>query len=185
MTADSLPETITLRDGTSVTLRPVRPDDARRLQTAFKRLSRQSIYLRFLDQRTELSDREAQRLAGVDQQTHVALAATIMQDNEEHIIGVARYAIINPSQADTAEAAVIVIDEFQGRGLGTILVQRLVAYAQTHGIRAFLATVHYSNAEILRFIERSRLPLKKRLQAGVWEITVQLDSIAPSPPKTT
>jgi RimJ/RimL family protein N-acetyltransferase len=181
MAADSLPETATLRDGTSVTLRAVRPDDASRLQTAFKRLSRQSVYLRFLDQRTELADREAQRLAGVDQHTHVALAATVIQDGEEHIVGVARYAIISPSEPDAAEAAVTVIDEFQGRGLGTIMLRRMVAFAREHGIRAFVANVHYSNAEIMRFIERSRLPFKKKLQAGVWEIRIALDADPQAP----
>lgn len=175
MATEYRPETIALRDGTPVTIRLIRPDDAPKLQLAFTRLSPESIYLRFLDQRTALSDREAQRLANVDNRTHVALVAAHEEGGEEHIIGVARYAVVSPSEPDVAEAAIAVIDEFQGRGLGTILLQRLVDFARAHGIRAFAANVHYSNTEIARFIERSQLPFKKKLQAGVWEIRVSLD----------
>jgi L-amino acid N-acyltransferase YncA len=76
---------------------------------------------------------------------------------------------------------VTVIDEFQGRGLGTSMLRRMVAFAREHGIRAFVANVHYSNAEIMRFIERSRLPFKKKLQAGVWEIRIALDADPQAP----
>ena len=178
MTANTSPETVTLRDGTSVLIRKIRPDDAPRLQAAFARMSPESVYLRFLDQRRALSDREAQRLAGVDNQTHVALVAVIAENGEEHIIGVARYALVGPSEPDTAEAAVTVIDEYQKRGLGTILVQRLVGMAQAQGVRAFLANVHYSNSEILRFIDRSGLPMKRKLQSSIWEIKLMLDAQA-------
>jgi len=181
MATEYRPETIALRDGTPVTIRLIRPDDAPRLQSAFTRLSPESVYLRFLDQRTALSDREAQRLANVDNRTHVALVAAHDEGGQEHIIGVARYAVIDPSEPDTAEAAVAVIDEFQGRGLGTILLQRIVAFARARGVHAFMATVHYSNAEIMRFIERSRLPFKKKLQAGAWEIRVSLDADPQAP----
>lgn len=175
MTADTPSETATLRDGTTVVIRNIRPDDAPRLQAAFTRLSPDSVYLRFLDQRRALSDRDAERLANVDGQTHFALAATVEEKGEELIIGVARYAIVGPSEPDTAEAAVTVIDDYQRRGLGTILVQRLVGHARANGVRAFVANVHYSNAEILRFIERSGLPTQRKLQAGIWEIKLGLD----------
>jgi len=168
------PEVITLRDGTMVTIRPIRPDDAPRLQVLFYRLSPESIALRFLGHPKELPDEQAQQLANVDYQTRMALVAIHEQDDEEHIIAVARYAA-DSAQPDLAEAAIVVEDEYQKRGLGTLLLTRLVAYARTHGIRAFMATVHHDNVQIMRFIRRSGLPSESKLEAGVWEIMVKLE----------
>ncbi len=168
------PETVTLRDGTTVTIRPIHPDDAHRLQALFYRLSPESIALRFLGHPKELPDEEAQRLASVDYQTRMALVATRQQNGEEHIIAVARYAA-DSAQTDLAEAAIVVEDEYQKRGLGTFLLMRLVAYARTHGIRAFMATVHHDNVQIMRFIRQSGLPSQSKLAAGVWEIVVKLE----------
>ena len=176
MSSHSYPEVVTLRDGATVTLRPIRPDDAPRLQEAFGRLSPESIFQRFLDQRALLPDVEAQRGAIVDYRTSMAIVAVVEEHGEEHIVGGARYLAIDPAKPDTAEAAITVIDEYQRRGLGTILVQHIVEYARTHGIRYFLATVHYSNEQILHFIEQSRLPAEKRLESGAWEIRIRLDA---------
>ncbi|HLF25631.1 MAG TPA: GNAT family N-acetyltransferase [Anaerolineae bacterium] len=169
------PETVTLRDGTAVRLRAIQPDDAPRLQALHARLSTESIFLRFLDQRTALPDRDAQQLANVDYRTRMAIVAALAEEPEQ-LIGVARYAAIDSAQLDTAEAAIVVQDDYQERGLGTILVDRLVGYARGQGVHAFLATVHYSNAEIMRFIQRSGLTAQKKLEAGVWEIKINLDA---------
>lgn len=170
------PDTVTLRDGTTVTIRPIRPDDARRLQALFDRLSPESISLRFLGQPKELPYEQARQLANVDYQKRMALVATREQDGEEHIIAVARYATHPASPPDVAEAAIVVEDEYQKRGLGTLLLTRLVAYAQAHGIRAFMATIRHDNAQIMRFIGRSGLPTESTLEAGVWDILVKLES---------
>ncbi len=170
------PEVVTLRDGTPVTIRAIRPDDAPRLQALHARLSAESIFLRFLGQLKTLPLEEAQRLAHVDYEKSMALVATPGQDGEEPIIGVARYAASNQAEPDAAEAAIVVDDAFQGRGLGSLLLDRLVKYARAHGIRYFLATVYHSNAEIMRFIQRSGLPSEKRREAGVWEVRVRLDT---------
>jgi GNAT superfamily N-acetyltransferase len=169
------PEAVTLRDGTTVTIRPIRQDDARRLQELFARLSPESIAFRFLGHPKELSDKQAEQLANVDYHTRMALVATREQCGEEHIIAVARYAVDPAVAPDLAEAAVAVEDEYQSRGLGTLLLKRLAAYAQTHGIHAFMATVRHDNVRIMRFIQHSGLPTESRLEAGTWEILVKLE----------
>jgi RimJ/RimL family protein N-acetyltransferase len=169
------PEAVTLRDGSIVTIRPIRPDDARRLQGLFARLSPESISFRFLGHPKELPGEQAEQLANVDYHTRMALVATREQGGEEHIIAVARYAVDPAAGPDLAEAAVVVEDEYQNRGLGTLLLKRLVAYAQTHGIRAFMATVRHDNVRIMRFIRRSGLPTESKLAAGAWEILVKLE----------
>jgi RimJ/RimL family protein N-acetyltransferase len=168
-------EWATLRDGAQVLLRPIRPDDAPRLQHGFTHLSPESIYLRFLETFKALSDQQAENFANVDYQNRMAFVASIQEDGQEHLIGVARYSKVSSAEPALAESAVVVIDEYQGRGLGTLLLIRLVEYARAHGVTVLLATVHYTNARILRFIQRSGFPFQRKiLEPGVWEIRIFL-----------
>lgn len=168
-------EAVNLRDGTPMFIRRIRPDDAPRLQALFARLSPETISYRFLGLRKELPYEEAKRLTGVDHRTRMALVATHEEHGDEQVIGVARYAVIPGTWPAEAEAAIVVEDRYQGRWLGTSLLERLVAYANVHGIRAFLATVRHDNERMMRFIRRSGLPTESRVQAGVWEIRVGLN----------
>ena len=178
MPAEYSPETVTLRDGTTVTIRAIRPDDPPRLQALFGRLSAESIYLRFLEQRRSLSDREAERLAAVDYHQQMAIVATREDEllGEELVIGVARYAAIDSPTRDSAEAAIVVEDAYQGRGLGKLLADRLAAYARARGIHTFVAEVSVDNARMMSFIRRAGLPVKSKLDTGVWQLKVKLES---------
>lgn len=168
-------EEIELRDGTLVALRPVRPDDARRLIDLHSRLSPESLYYRFLEVRKELTPAQARAFAEVDYQNSMALVATLPDgDDDERITAVARYGVDPTLGERVAEVAVIVEDPYQGLGLGTIMLQRLTLYAKEHGVRAFRASVHQSNEKILRFIKRSGLPAERKLDGSVWEILVEL-----------
>jgi len=163
-----------LKDGNEVTIRPIRPEDAPLLQAGFSRLSSESIYLRFLETFNQLTDKQARDFSTVDYHKRMALVAEIIEDGQVSLIGVARYAMV---EHGVAESAIVVIDEYQGLGLGTILLDRLVKYARTQGVRAFLATVHFTNARIMRFIKRSGFPMqKKMLEPGVWEIRVSIEA---------
>ena len=168
-------EKVNLRDGTEVLLRPIEPTDAERLQGLFNRLSAESIYLRFLEPLKELTLKAAQRYATVDYHGNMAIVAALPEDAE--LIGVARYGQSSPPEPGVVDAAVVVADAFQGRGLGTILLLRLVEYARTQDIKAMHATVHQSNAQIMRFITKSGLPTERKLADGVWDIRVSLGEI--------
>lgn len=168
-------ENATLADGTRVFLRPIRPDDAPRLQETFRRLSPQTVYYRFLQTFKELSDQQAKELAHVDYQTRMAIVASIMEDGKESIIGVARYGCLVPDHPELAEAAIVVRDDFQSRGLGTLIMDRLVRYAREHGIEAFLGYIHTSNFRIMHFIEKGGLPVHKQMvEPGTFEVRVLL-----------
>jgi RimJ/RimL family protein N-acetyltransferase len=168
------PETVALSDGTALTIRAIRPDDAPRLQALHARLSPETIYLRFLGMHRVLTQEEAGRLADVDYQSRMAIVAARKEKGEEVIIGVARYAA-RPEKPDEAEAAIVVEDRYQRRGLGLILVERLLAYARSHGIRTFLAEINAENERMMGFVRRSGLQAEKRLREGVWEIRIHLD----------
>jgi len=108
----------------------VRLDDAPRLQALFARLSPKTVFLRFLSHSKALSGQDARRLADMDYQTQMALAATSEQCGEECIIAVARYALIPSDKPGRADLAIVVEDQYQTLGLGTILLKRLAAYAR-------------------------------------------------------
>ncbi len=174
-------EWVELRSGQKIGIRPVRPDDALRLQALFERLSPESVFLRFLGTRKTLTDQDAQRLAHVDYDQRMAFVATLDDSAEdsgadETLIAVARYSAIADSDPPEAEAAIIVEDSYQHQGLGTLMLERLSTYARQHGIHRFWAAVHHSNSRILRFLKHSGLPMEKSLEDGIWDIHVSIVS---------
>jgi RimJ/RimL family protein N-acetyltransferase len=172
-------EVVTLRDGTVATIRPIRPDDAPRLQAGFARLSQESIFFRFLSYMTRLADDEAYRLAHVDYDDQMALVASIQAGGDEQLIGVARYATLPAPGDDTAELAIVVGDEYQGRGLGTLLLERLIAYAQAHGVRKIVGSVHQSNLKMLQILRTKLRYEVSETYMGKGEIQVTVDISRP------
>lgn len=172
---DFIPETITLRDHTELVLRGIHPADQERIQAFFHHLSAESVFYRILEYRTMITPDEARQLCDMDGQNRVALAAVQPTDSGEAILAVARYSVISPADPATAEAAIVVADAYQRRGLGTLMIQRLRRYAVAHGIRQFIATVHPNNHQILRFIDRGGLRMERQLADGLWEIKIHLD----------
>ena len=109
-----------LRDGSRVDVRPARPDDRELLREGFERLSPESRYRRFLVPVTTISERWLTYLTNVDHHDHEALAA--LDPVTGRGVGVARY-VRSEHRRDVAEAAVVVADDWQGRGLGTLLLE--------------------------------------------------------------
>jgi acetyltransferase len=176
---DSLnPESITLKDGTQVIIRPIHPDDADDLQATFQRLSMESIYLRFLSFRKELPDEEARHLATVDYTSRMAFVAIIKENSHEIVVGVSRYAMDDPDNPEIAESAVVVEDGYQGRGLGKVLLWRLVNYARSKGIQYLRGNLQIGNNRMLDLVRRSGLPHKTHFVEGIWEVTIDISAPA-------
>jgi acetyltransferase len=173
--AASFRERVILEDSTPVDLRPVSPSDAEALKALFHRLSPESVYYRFLEVRKDLSMEQARRFAQVDYRTTMAIVAElVVESGVGPLVGVARYGRSESSPSGFSEAAIVVEDAYQGKGLGTALLLKMVNYAQSAGIKGFHATIHQSNSRILSFIKSSGLPSDRRLEGGIWEIKVYL-----------
>jgi L-amino acid N-acyltransferase YncA len=169
-----LDETLTLRDGTRVRLRPIVPADAERLIAAYEKLSADTRYQRFFSARQRLPPDWARFLATVDYRTRLALVVEAPGEPGT-IIAVARY---EPGGApDTAEVAFVVQDGWQDRGLGSLLFGRLLAAAAANGIRRFRAWVLADNRRMLDLIARYGRIERRTIEAGVVELTFT----APSP----
>ena len=163
-------EDVALNDGTAVRLRPIRPDDKPRLREILARLSPRSRVMRFFTARSHLSDAELRYLTEVDGTDHLAILA--MRGDES--IGVARF-IRGERGGRIAEPAFAVIDDFQGRGLGRILVARLAAAAHERGIDSFEAEVLRGNQTMLRLLHELDGAVLPRESTSPDSITVAID----------
>ena len=169
---------LTRRDGSVVTVRAVRPDDAAALQAAFERLSPESRYRRFLTSMPHLSDKLARYLTDVDHHDHEALIALDAATGEG--VAIARFVRLEEDPA-TAEAAVTVADDWHGRGLATLLLELLAVRAREEGISRFLAVMLAQNQDmraVLAGIGETRTVSR---EGGVVEAEVDLpeDGVGP------
>lgn len=141
-----------LRDGTPVLVRMVEPSDKAALAEGMAKLSARSRYLRFHTGIETLTDRQLRYLTEVDQRDHVAWVAVVHDGDDETGVGVARFVKL-ADEPEVAEAAVTVLDEYQGRGLGTILLTVLAAAATRRGITVFRSYVLGENTDMLQVFE--------------------------------
>lgn len=160
---------VVLRDGSTGHLRPISPDDADAVQAFHMRQSQNSIYLRFFTYKSSLSEKELKRFTEVDHEGRVAFVVTRGQD----IIGIGRYdRLDNP---DEAEVAFNVSDAYQGRGLGSILLEHLAAAARENGIRRFTAEVLPENRKMITVFAEAGYEVDRRFDDGVVELNFNID----------
>ena len=149
-------------------IRPIEPDDRAALAEGFERLSPESRYRRFFAPVTHLSEHDLDYLTCVDHHDHEALVAIAQATGEG--VGVARYVRTGP---DVAEPAIVVVDDWQGRGVGSRLLDALVERAREEGIRRFKAPVLAYNADAIHLLERLGQTTRKH-QGREVELTIDL-----------
>jgi len=152
-------ERLTLVDGTAVTIRPIRPEDADIEQEFVRNLSGESRYFRFMDSVRELSPRMLSHFTRVDYDRHMALIAVSGGDGHEIQLGVARYVATEDRQA--CEFAIVIADDWQRRGLGAHLMRSLMSSAHAAGIRVMYGDILSGNQRMLQFT--ARLGFRSRL----------------------
>ncbi len=144
-------ETHRLRDGTEVLVRPVRPDDEALIVELHDGHSEQTIRMRFFGMVRRLSRDNLIRLLQLDAERDLALAALHPgSDGRPRMIGVARYHL-DPATGD-AEFAVVVTDAWQGKGVGSHLMRRLIDAARRHGARRLVGDVLRENVAMLQLM---------------------------------
>jgi acetyl coenzyme A synthetase (ADP forming)-like protein len=175
-------EPVILRDGASLTLRALRPSDKPLLAALFARLSPQSIHYRVFGQQGPLSDKQLAYLSELDFAAHVGLAAAISApDGVERIVGVGRYIRVDThgaavASAPRAEVAFTVEDAFQGRGIGTLLLEHLAEIAHSSGVEQIVADVLADNARMMEVFAESGFVVERALDAGVFHVTFPTDA---------
>jgi acetyltransferase len=149
---DHLVQRLTLGDGTPVTIRPIRPEDAGIEQEFVRNLSDESRYFRFMDTVRELSPRMLTHFTQVDYERHMALIAVTADKGKEVQIAVARY--VADDDRRHCEFAIVVADAWQQKGLGSRLLQALMAAARSAGLRVMHGEVLAANHKMLALMAR-------------------------------
>jgi acetyl coenzyme A synthetase (ADP forming)-like protein len=162
---------VLLADGSTARVRPIRPEDGPAVVELHGRLSKESVVRRYFGAHPRLSDEEVARLTRSGDPDHLALVA----ERAGRLVGIAQYD--RTVGADEAEVAFVVDDAFQGRGVGTLLLEHLAAAGRRHGIRRFVADTMADNHRMLSVFRNVGFARRSSLEHGI--VHVVLD-IAPS-----
>ena len=154
-----------------VAIRPIRPDDRERLVQAFRALDAQSVYQRFFFPKRELSDEELRQTTECDGKRVVALVATTGNGERQAIVGLGQYV---RRHGASAEVAFAVASDFQGRGIASTLLRRLIRSARRQGISRFEADVLDENPRMLAVLRHCGLPVQQTRASGVVHVTMTL-----------
>jgi GNAT superfamily N-acetyltransferase len=170
-------QVVALRNGASVRLRPIRPDDEPRLMALCDRLSPRTLYERFFSVR-RLRPEEAHAFANVDYRQRMALVAEVDTGHEPELIGVARYG--RSDEGATADLGLVVEDGWQGLGLGSILLEEILRAGEQRGITQFSADVLTDNRRALTMLARHTAITRRTADHGVAGIVFRrrVDSFA-------
>ena len=162
-----------LADGAVLVIRPIRPDDKPLLERGLAELSDRSVQRRFLAPKPRFSRGELRYLTEVDRRDHVALVAESASD-PGRLVGTARFVRLRDDPA-AAEAAIVVGDPWQGRGVGSELASALADEARRLGVRRFTATTGADNLPAQRLMEKLTDRLERRhAGGGVSELVLDL-----------
>ena len=162
-----------LPDGRTVHLRAIRPGDRENLQRGFQQLSQASVRDRFFSVKRDLTPSELTYFTEVDFLHHVALVAELQDGTQLRPVGVGRF-VRNNDQPDHSELALTVIDELQGKGIGKVLLYRLIDCARELGVRHLDATVLAQNTRVARILSKTGLPFQATLEDGIKTISLAL-----------
>ena len=166
---------VVLRDGGVAHVRPVRPDDAPRIDRFHAAQSPESVYLRFFAPMPRISPADMRRFVHVDHVRRVGLVATV----REEIIGIGRYEGGDVAPGDrgprSAEVAFNIADAHRGRGIGSVLLEHLAAAARENGITSFTADVLPTNQRMLGVFREAGYEVRHHLDDGIIEVAFDID----------
>jgi len=169
-----LEQDIELEGGRTAVLRPIKPTDEPALREMFYSLSEDTIYHRFFSSLKSMPHERLQEFLRVDYKREMAMVATIGERQEEsRMVGIGRY-VLNP-QTNMAEVALLVADDFQGRGLGTSMLEGLSQAAKSHGIAGFVADVMVENKAMLTLFHRAFKNVESSLTDNVYSLVMYFD----------
>ncbi len=160
---------VLLKDGRVAQLRPIVPDDEKRLVEFYSRVSDESKYLRFFAPYPKLSAKDVERFTHVDLDRRVAFVVTL----HDLIIGVGRYDAVSD---DDAEVAFLVEDAHQGRGVGQLLLEHLAQAGRERGIRRFVAEVLPANSRMLQIFREMGYRIEGSVEEGVQRLEFRIES---------
>jgi RimJ/RimL family protein N-acetyltransferase len=160
-----------LPGGEKVIVRPVRVTDEEPLQDLFYRLSDESTYRRFMAFKRIHPHKEMQRLVDLDYEQNMALVVSRSDGGREEILAMSRYDV-DPATL-LADIAFVVRDDWQKKGLGTLLMRRMSEIARARGLAGFTADVLADNKAMMAIFQKSGLRLRVQLENGAYHLVAR------------
>jgi acyl-CoA hydrolase len=162
----------TLKDGTEIFFRPVKPTDEPLLSEMLYSLSEKSVQTRYLTRTVSFPHSDIQRLTNIDYKTDLAMVGCVPGVSGEEIVAIAQYFLDPKTQA--AEVAFVVQDEWQQKGMGTFLLDFITQIAKLRGVRRFYATVLPSNKPMLAIFHNSGYKVNTEFDGDAYHISYDL-----------
>lgn len=160
-----------MRDGREVEIRALQPDDRDDMLAAVGRTGTQSLQRRFFVVKRGFSEKEIAFFMNIDFVNHVALAALADEGGRHVIIGGGRYIVTEPGKA---EIAFVVIDDYQGQGVGTLLTRHLAVLARKAGLKALIAEVLPENAAMRKVFSKFGFQARQSPDPRVIHLVLEL-----------
>ncbi len=168
-----------LRDGSPIHVRAITPADKDLLSAHFGALSQDSRYTRFFGAKRSLSSDELVAFTELDFDQQVGLTATLTENGKERFIGIGRYFRLHDGAR--AEIAFAVLDEYQGRGIATLLLEHLRRIGHAGGILEFTAEVMASNRHMLDVFRDSGFQSQSSNRDGIVHVTLRIEKVGAQP----
>lgn len=167
-----------LRDGRIIHIRALKPDDEAGMLVAIQRTHAESLRRRFFATKREFTDKEKDFFLHIDFERHVALVAAL--DSVDHeIVGGCRYIVTEPGKA---EVAFVVIDAFQGQGIGTLLTRHLSDLARAAGLKELTAEVLAENSAMLGVLGKCGFKTSRGADPQIVHLSLPLTAASGSAP---
>jgi len=167
---EELETTMSTKDGSELIVRPIRPTDEEMLSDMFYDLSDQTIINRFFSMLKSMPHRKLQQFCCVDYQKEMSLVVVSNEGPRGKIVGLGSYHL-NPA-THRAEIAFLVADAWQGKGIGTFLMQSLVKIAKSNNIKGLVAEVFRDNVAMIALMHKSGVPPKSQPVDGSYLFTM-------------
>jgi acyl-CoA hydrolase/RimJ/RimL family protein N-acetyltransferase len=171
---EDLEKTDTLRDGTEIFFRPVKPTDEASLSEMLYSLSPTSVRTRYMSQTMRFPHKDLQKQTNIDYERNLAIVGTVPGVSEEQVVAIAQY-FLDP-KTQFAEVAFVVQDEWQQKGMGTLLLQYITQIARQRGIKQFYAKVLPINKAMLSVFYNSGFQVNTEFDGDVYNISYDLNN---------
>ena len=167
---------LVLGDGWRIFVRPIKPDDEPLIHDLLVHVSKEDLRLRFFDSIREFSHQFIARLTQIDYAREMAFVA--IDEASDGIIGVVR--LFSGSSHETGEYAILLRSDLKGRGLGWALMQLIIEYAKSEGLKRIVGQILQENSAMLKMCRELGFEIKTNTEdRGVCDVTLALDTNAP------
>jgi len=162
------------RGGFDIRLRAIRPSDEEGMRHLFYRFSDEAVYSRYFHSVSSMPHAKMQEYVNVDWNQVMSVVGLIGEEGKGRIIAEARYIKIPGSPL--AEVVFIVDEKYQQFGIATMMYEMLVRLAKERGVKGFVAEVLFANIGMMKVFKKGQLPVKARLESGVYHLEIALNA---------